>query len=162
MSELKTALVRAVRDAALVAAGCAVLGFAVNAARPAGGIPVVAREPYAILVPCPVLAGEAIALASNDPRLSHEGTVLVDARGKAEFEAWHLPRARSVPFDYLEPVAQTHVDALLATGAAAVVVYGDGQDPDSGQELAKELSGKGLRNVFYVQGGAPALGAGAR
>ncbi|HEY3446885.1 MAG TPA: rhodanese-like domain-containing protein [Myxococcales bacterium] len=156
------ALKRAVRDAAVVAAGCAAVGFAVNAARPTGSLPAVAREPYAILVPCPVLGGEALALAPSDPRIAQETSVIVDARSKAEFGAWHLPRARSVPFDYLEQVSKAHVEALLASGGSAVVVYGDGQDPDSGQELAKEISGKGLRNVFFVQGGAPALGAGGR
>jgi rhodanese-related sulfurtransferase len=83
---------------------------------------------------------------------------VVDARSGAEFEAWHHPRARSIPFDYLEPVSKAHLDALLAARASAIVVYGDGADPDSGQELAKELAGLGLRNVFFVQGGAPALG----
>ncbi|MGC4117798.1 MAG: rhodanese-like domain-containing protein [Myxococcales bacterium] len=162
MSELASALKRALRDATLVAAGCAAVGFAVNALRPSGSIPFVARQPYALVVPCPVLGGEATGLAPNDPKIGQDGVVIVDARSKAEFEAWHLPRARSVPFDYLESVSKAHVDALLASGASSLVVYGDGQDPDSGQELAKELAGKGLRNVFFVQGGAPALGAGAR
>ena len=160
MDELSPALLKAARDAALVVAGCAALGLGANAVRPSGSIPLIARQPYALVVPCPVLGGEATALSPGDARLAEQGAVLVDARPKAEFEGWHLPRARSVPFDYLEPVAAAQVEALLASGATRVVVYGDGQDPDSGLELAKELSGKGLRNVFFVQGGAPALGAG--
>jgi hypothetical protein len=40
-----------------------------------------------------------------------------------------------------------------------VVVVGDGEDPDSGRELARELAGKGLKNMAYVTGGAPALKA---
>jgi len=156
---LVPALRRALLEALAVAAGCAVLGLAFNALRPTGAIPVIAREPYALLVPCPVQGGEVAALPPGDPQLAEEGTVIVDAREKGAFDAWRLPRARSVPFDYLEPVSREHVEALLASGAARIVVYGDGQDPDSGRELARELAGQGLRHVFYVEGGAPALGA---
>jgi hypothetical protein len=39
------------------------------------------------------------------------------------------------------------------------MVFGDGQDPDSGEQLARELAGRGIRNVRFVQGGAPALAA---
>ncbi len=38
-----------------------------------------------------------------------------------------------------------------------MVVYGDGGDPDSGEQLARELAGKGIRNVGFVRGGAPAI-----
>ena len=40
-----------------------------------------------------------------------------------------------------------------------MVVYGDGLEPDSGEELAKEIAGKGIRNVSFVQGGVKALRA---
>jgi hypothetical protein len=49
------------------------------------------------------------------------------------------------------------VHAIAASGASQVVVFGDGKDPDSGEQLARELAGRGIRNVRFVQGGAPAL-----
>ena len=39
-----------------------------------------------------------------------------------------------------------------------MVVYGDGGDPDSGEQWAALLSGAGIKNVVFVKGGAPALG----
>ena len=148
---------RTVLEALLVVLGCAAFAFAFNALRPSGGIPVIAKEPYSLLVPCPVLGGEAKALLTGDPLIADGATALVDAREKADFDAWRLPNARCIPFDYIESVHESHVQALLKSGAARIVVYGDGQDPDSGQELAKELAGHGLREVYYVEGGAPAL-----
>ena len=41
--------------------------------------------------------------------------------------------------------------------ARKVIVYGDGDDPDSGRQLADAISGKGVKNVFHVRGGADAL-----
>ncbi|MBI5542587.1 MAG: rhodanese-like domain-containing protein, partial [Deltaproteobacteria bacterium] len=114
---------------------------------------------YAIHVPCPELSGHAEPLAATDPGLGEEGALVLDARSAAEFAAWHLPRARSLPYDYLEPVAPRELGAVVSSGASRVVVYGDGADPDSGQELAKEIAARGVRNVFYVEGGAPALRA---
>ncbi|MFH1437767.1 MAG: hypothetical protein ABIJ56_18815, partial [Pseudomonadota bacterium] len=46
---------------------------------------------------------------------------------------------------------------IASSGASMVVVYGDGDDPDSGKELGRELAGQGIRNVHYVEGGAPAI-----
>jgi hypothetical protein len=37
------------------------------------------------------------------------------------------------------------------------VVFGDGGNPDSGEQLAREIAGKGIRNVRFVEGGAPLL-----
>ncbi len=41
----------------------------------------------------------------------------------------------------------------MASNAARVVVFGDGRVPDSGREMARELAGRGMVNVFYVEGG---------
>lgn len=159
MQTLSHSLVRAFRDAAAIAVVAGAVGAAFNAARPSG-IPFVRREPYQILVPCPDLAGETQAMPSTDPRLKEAGTLVVDARPAAEFERWRLPGARHVPFDFLEPIERVALEAIASSGAARVVVYGDGGDPDTGRELARELAGKGIRNVFYVEGGAPALRGG--
>jgi len=156
MNALPAALLRAVRDAAIVTAGCTVLALSVNAARPAG-LPLVATQPYAILVPCPDTKGEVGTLQPDDPRLKAPTTVLVDARPAADYAAWHFESARSIPYDFLDAVPAKSVTALLGARATLVAVYGDGADPDCGKELAKELATKGLRNVSYIEGGAPAL-----
>jgi hypothetical protein len=38
-----------------------------------------------------------------------------------------------------------------------VIVYGDGGRPDSGEYLGKEISGRGIKNVYFIRGGAPAV-----
>ena len=146
----------ALRDAVIVLVGCAALALGVNAAR-ARPLPLVAKEPYQILVPCPVLSGQADELTPSDPSLRAAGTLLVDARSATEFGAWHADQALSIPYDFLASVPAAAVHRVLGSGASRVVVYGDGGDPDSGRELAKELAAKGIRNVGFVKGGAPAL-----
>jgi len=148
------------RDAALVTLACAALAVGVNAVR-GDGIALVADRPYQVLVPCPEPVGEVDPLPAAEALASDPDTLLVDAREAAAFAAWHLPAARHVAFDWLDQTPAATVDALAASGARRLVVYGDGSDPDSGRELARELAGRGLRNVFYVEGGAPALRAAA-
>jgi rhodanese-related sulfurtransferase len=152
-----------VRDAALVVALCCGLALAANALRSSGGIPLVAEREYEILVPCPEYEGKADPVEPDQVRPGAKGLLLVDAREAGDYARWHLPGAISIPFDYLEPTSEANVRRVLSSRARQVIVYGDGLQPDSGQELAKELGGKGLRNVKYVKGGAPALQkAGAR
>ncbi len=147
-----------VRDAAVAAVGLSLLGVAVNAARP-GGIPLVATEEYEVFVPCPEPLGEVEGIPPSDPRVGDPRTFLVDARDARAFGRWHAPGARNIPFDYLEGVPDEVVRRVASSGAAQVVVYGDGEDPDSGRELGRELAGRGVRNVFYVEGGFRALEA---
>ncbi len=149
------------RDAAIAAVGLSLLGVAVNAVRP-GGIPLVATEEYEVFVPCPEPLGEVEGIPPGDPRLQDRRTLVVDARDPSAFAEWHLPGARSIPFDYLEGVPGEVVRRVASSGAAQVVVYGDGEDPDSGREMARELAGRGVRNVFYVEGGFWSLREGAR
>ena len=146
-----------VRDAVIVAALSAALSLGFNAVRSSRRIPLVARQPYDIIVPCPEHAGSATAIAAGQVPLGEKGLLLVDGRDGAAFAAWHLPGALSLPYDYLEPPSPESVKQLLRTRARRVVVYGDGESPDSGEQLARELNRKGLKNVFFVTGGAPAL-----
>jgi rhodanese-related sulfurtransferase len=140
-----------------VVAVSVVLALAVNATRSTGDIPLVAEKEYEILVPCPEhvgksaqpLAAEAVA------REPDKGVLLVDARDEEAYQGWHLPGAVSIPYDYLTP--DPREQEILNTHARKVVVYGDGDNPDSGEELANAISSKGVRNVYYVRGGAPAL-----
>ena len=145
-----------VREALLVLAACAAVGAATNALRP-GGIAFVQRSEYEILVPCPEGSGDAHAIPADDPAVWDARTLLVDAGSPAEYQRWHPTGAIDVPFDYLEPTSPEQVRRIASSGAARVVVFGDGNDPDSGEQLAREITGKGIRNVGFVEGGAPLL-----
>ena len=148
------------RDAVIAAVACAAVGVGANAVR-RDGLPLFAERPYETLVPCPEPLGEVAPVRGSDPRLADERTLVLDARAASDFEAWHRQGAWSVPFDYLDRVPDDAVRRVAASGASLVVVYGDGDDPDSGRELARELAGRGVRNVAYVDGGAKAMGLAA-
>jgi len=144
------------RDAAIVTVLSAVLALGVNLVR-ADGIPLVASEPYEIYVPCPEPSGEIFVIAPAEVRWGADRELIIDARPAGEFEQWHAPGARNVPFDFLDPVADEVIEELIATRSARVVVYGDGDRPDTGEELASELSGRGMLHVHYVPGGVDAV-----
>ena len=144
-----------VRDALLATVLAAAVGLAFNWMNKEG-IPLLAQKPYEIFVPCPEPLGEVKPVSPGDPLLLRR-IVLLDARPKADYERWHASGAMHLEFDYLSPVSRDAVRRVAATGAEAVVVYGDGGSPDSGRELARELAGRGVRSVYYLQGGAPAL-----
>lgn len=150
------------RDAAIVTALSVVTALVVNAVR-AEGIPLVQKEEYDILVPCPEPVGDPEKIAADDPRIKDDKSLLLDVRSKEEFTDWHLEGARNQPFDWLGPPVDEEVGTVAkqvaASRAQRVIVYGDGDNPDSGREWAKLLSGARIKNVFYVEGGAPALNA---
>jgi hypothetical protein len=146
----------AIRDALIATVACAAVGTVVNLVRP-HGIPFVQKTDYQILVPCPEGSGEAPAIAASDASIWAPRALLVDARSAAEHQRWHPPGALALAFDYLTPAPKAEVRKVAASGAARVVVFGDGGDPDSGEQLARELAGAGIRNVVFVQGGARAL-----
>lgn len=143
-----------VRDAAIIGMIAAGVGIAVNLLRP-DSIPLIATVPYEIVVPCPEPLGDVFSVPVEE--LNQEGTLLVDARYPEDFAVWHLEGARNITWDELDPVPKETVAELVRLGARRIVVYGDARDPDSGYELARELAGRGARNVGYVPGGAPAL-----
>lgn len=144
------------RDAALVVALSTVLALVFNALRDQG-IPLVAGEPYRILVPCPEPGGVVLPLTAGDIRHGAITELLIDARTASEVALASVPGAKNVPFDFLDAVPEAVLAELAASRAERVVVFGDGALPDSGQELAKELSGRGIRNVCFVQGGFSAV-----
>lgn len=156
-------LPRLLRDAFIVVLAASGLGLIVNALRPTGSIPLIQRKAYDIVVPCPEPIGSATATSANDPRLRDPASLLIDVRSRAEFEAFHLPRAINIPFDWLGPPVASEVTDLAKrvarSKAQRVIVYGDGDDPDSGREWARLLAGGGIKNIFYVTGGASALRA---
>jgi len=146
------------RDAALVVALSAVLALAVNAGRD-NGLPLVAKQDYQILVPCPETGADVEGAAADDLRLADAHSLLVDAREASDRQTWSPDGSISIPYDYLKPTPPESINGLLRLRAKAIFVFGDGGDPDSGEQLARELAGKGVRNVFFIKGGAPALKA---
>ncbi len=144
----------------MVAAIAAVIAVAVNVLRPAG-LPFIARTPYQILVPCPEPGGPVQVLQPNDPAILGARTFLVDARSLREYEIQHMSEAVNLPYDWLDPIPEDRLlslaEEIAASGATRVVVYGDGAQPDSGEYLGKEISGRGIKNVWFVEGGASAL-----
>ena len=159
-------LVRGCREAAVVGMLAALAGVVFNAARP-GGLPLVATAPYETLVPCPEPGGEvAAAIAAGAPPARARAAAIA-ARAAGGLDAAHVPGAVSVPYDWLDPTPDGKLAELARTiagsGATRVFVYGDGGRPDSGEYLAREISGRGIKNVSFVRGGAPALlGGGGR
>ena len=151
---------RSLGEAAVVAMAGAAIALAVNGLRPSG-VPLIAERPYQTLVPCPEPGGPVEAVAAGDPFVRSERTFLIDARLQAEFTDRHVTGAVNVPYDWLDPVPdQVLVElarAIAASGATRVVVYGDGGRPDSGEFLGREISGRGIKNVAYVRGGANAV-----
>lgn len=151
-----------VRDAVVLTLAAAAVGMVVNALRPRG-LPLVAKGGFEILVPCPEPSGTAELLEADDPKLRDAATLLIDARSSDEYQTWHWPNAISIPFDWLAEGEQIEKDAravarkVAASGKHAVVVYGDGADPDSGQQWAALLNSSGIRNVSYVKGGSVEL-----
>ncbi len=145
------------RDAGVIvvlASGAALL---YNGVRSSDAISLVAQEPYQILVPCPEHEGETDAISVAAAREPGQGVLFIDAREPEAFTAWHHPDATSIPFDYLDPISEEKVRQVLQSRAKKIIIYGDGADPDTGHQLALALSSRGVKNVFYVKGGAPAL-----
>jgi hypothetical protein len=157
-----TWLIGALREGALVTLVAVVVGLAVNAVR-SDGIDLVARKEYEVVVPCPEPVGDATAIDPKDSRVRASNSLVIDARSADEYRDWHLPGALSLPFDWLGPPPDEQVklvaERVARSRAQQVIVYGDGEDPDSGREWARLLAGARLRNVCYVVGGGPALGA---
>ena len=155
-----TGLATALRDAVLITAAAGAVGLLVNLFHPEK-IPYIAEEEYETLVPCPEPGGEVTPLEANDALVRAGGTFVVDARQQSEHRAWKLGDAMNIPYDYLEPIPDEALKDLVKriqkSGARRVVVYGNGKNPDSGEQAGREISGKGIKNVFFVKGGAPAL-----
>ncbi len=154
-------LKRSLWDSLAITLVFSILGLAVNAWVHPHPLKFIADEPYQTMVPCPVPGGNTTPIDPGDARLFSPDSFIIDARDNGDFAKWHFTKAMNVPFDYLDPtpdkVLEKVAEKAAASGAKRVVVYGDGDDPDTGEQLAKEISGRGIKNVFFVKGGAPSI-----
>lgn len=150
-------------EAVVVAVVCGLVAVAVNAWLHPESIPFLADEEYDTMVPCPEPGGEVIAMGADDPALGQASSFVVDARDEQAYQGWHFAQALNLTYDYLDPTPEAAIEslakAIARSRAQKVIVYGDGDDPDTGEQLGKEISGKGIKNVHFVKGGAPALKA---
>ncbi len=144
------------RDTVVFTVAFSVVGIVFNAVREKG-IPLIATEAYEIYVPCPEPLGEVWPMAPDAAEVRDSRTILIDARSAEEYRDWHAPGAIHVLYDYLDPLPDEVLDRLSGefarSGKARVVVYGDGEGKmgDTGYELGRELSGRGLRNVYVIE-----------
>jgi len=155
---LDSSIGKSLIEAVIIALAAAALAIAVNVLRPAG-LPFVAKEEYETMVPCPEPGGKVTP--ADAAILREEGVFVVDAREQRDFDAWHAAGAVRLTFDYLDPVPEADLQKMAGDIARAkaqkVVVYGDGGTPDTGDLLGREISARGIRNVFFVKGGAAAI-----
>ncbi len=138
------------------------LAFIVNAVR-SDGLPLIAEKPYEIFVPCPITQGTVELLAPTDNRITDGESYIIDARSQEDYDAWHFDGAYCITYDYLDPIEDAELKNITlniaASGKARIVVYGDenGQKGSNGYELGRELAGRGLKNVFIIEGSIDAL-----
>ena len=147
-----------VRDAAIAVALSAAVALSFNALRPAG-IELIASRDYDVFVPCPEPMGEVERLDASGIRWGEKTELVIDARSAQEHEQWHPAGMRHIPFDFLTPVCDVVLHEIVESRARRIVVIGDGLVPDTGEQLARELSGQGIKNVHFVEGGMDAVRA---
>ncbi len=140
------------RDAAIVLVLSSAAAITFNALR-TQGLEFIALRDYEVFVPCPEPMGEAEPLQASQIRWGENDEWVLDARSPDRHEQWHPEGVRNVPFDFLLPVADGVLRKIVQGRSKRVLVIGDGLVPDTGEQLARELNGRGIRNVYYIQGG---------
>jgi len=120
-------------------------------------IPFIAEKPYEIFVPCPDSTGEIKEIGYDDFMRLIKESIIIDARGKEEYEHWHFNGAINIEYDYLSPVCPMKIKEIISMRRKLVLIYGDGEEPDSGKELAKELATRGIKNVYFLKNGVKEL-----
>lgn len=141
-----------IAEALIILSFATFLSLSINSVR-SDGIALFAKKPYEIYVPCPVQIGEAEEFSFSQVTAKVNRFLFIDARPKEDFSMNHLPGSINIPYDYLIPVSDANLKKLANVKGKKIAVYGDGDQPDSGREMALELSGKGIKNIGYIKGG---------
>lgn len=155
-NRLRQDLQKSLGHAVVIAALASALGVLAMFVHP-NAIPFVASEAYETMVPCPVPGGDVLEISSAKLKAS-QNVFVVDARNEADYATWHYKNAVLLTYDYLDPIPEDALKnlttAIARTRAQKVVVYGDGGNPDTGELLGKDISGSGIKNVYFLKGGA--------
>lgn len=152
---------RILGQAVILAAVGTLLGLGVNAVRPQG-LALVAEEPYAIYVPCPMMPAEATPVEPAElADLELDELVIVDARSVDAYDRRRIPGSRSLPYHPLKSPPQRVLAEYQALGPNRILVVGD-TEIDSGRLLAAELATAGCLGVRYLEGGFAAWQAAGR
>ena len=144
------------RDAAIAFVLSAIAAITFNALR-AQGLEFMVFQDYEVFVPCPEPVGEAEPLDASRIRWGYDDELVLDARSPYQYERWHPEGVRNVPFDFLLPVEEDALRKIAQGRSKRVLVYGDGLVPDTGEQLARELNSRGIKNVYYIKGGITAI-----
>ena len=141
-----------IKNAVIIIAISSLFGISVNLLRP-DGIPFIQKEKYEIFVPCPEPIKEVNPISPDSLGQEREHILFIDARLPDRYVKTNVPGSINITFDYLYPVCDKAVKKIVESGKQLIVGYGDGENPDSGHELARELAGRGIKNVKYIKGG---------
>ncbi|MCX7958740.1 MAG: rhodanese-like domain-containing protein [Deltaproteobacteria bacterium] len=147
---------KTLKNSAIITVAVSVIALIINIFHP-HRIPLFASKPYEIYVPCPEKSGTISEITVEELPSILNKSVIIDARSREEFEKWHFAGAINIEYDYLTPICPKKIKWIISQKKQYVIVYGDGEEPDSGRELAKEISGNGVKNVFYIQNGIKGL-----
>jgi rhodanese-related sulfurtransferase len=157
---LKQLLAKSLIEALVIAVAASVTGLLVMQVHP-GAIPLFADREYETIVPCPVAGGSVKTVNAGLFLQDDRSFFVVDARTEDEFKRWHYKNAVLLTYDYLDMVPEKQLKQLASSidqsGALKVAVYGDGGRPDTGELLGKEISGQGIKHIYYIKGGAEEL-----
>ena len=143
--EAKHTAPKVMRDATIVVVAAAAIGVVSNLVRHKEKLSWIQATPYDLLVPCAEPVGQAQIIQASSPLVLDRTSLIIDARSTSDYAQWHIGRAINVPFDWLGPPVQDDVtrvtQMITRSNAKRVIVYGDGDNPDSGGEWARLLSG---------------------
>jgi rhodanese-related sulfurtransferase len=145
-----------IRNSIIIVLVVSLLAIIINFIHP-HRIPFIAEKQYEIYVPCPDTKGEIKEISVDEFLRMAIESIIVDARSRSDFEKWHFKDAINIEYDFLAPVCPLKIKEIINKKRKFVIVYGDGDEPDSGKELAKELATKGIKNVFFLKGGVKEL-----
>ncbi len=132
-------------------AAAAVIGAAVNLARPGGGIPFVGEwSPKTVTK---IHAGDLEVIDLDEAfRLFEDGQALfIDARESGDYKNGHITGAVNIPVDKAEEHLE-QIRAMLKTGKT-LIAYCYDMDCPLGADLVKDFRRKGIKPVKVMPEG---------